>query len=181
MGKFLYPHCFALLRKAKQSVGDQATKISNPCSTPRPRGTLHSDEIFYPERDGGGCQCNKRIAMAALEKRRNMAKCPACNHEVSIFSGKGGGARGPWDAKVFTCHNCKKELRVMSISELVLSIIIIATLVLSLKTPLFDRFPIKVGIVVLGIVILEFWLGWRYVIKLKIRDERDNFKSFRLS
>ena len=110
-----------------------------------------------------------------------MPKCPACNLEVSIFSGRGGGSRGPMDAKVFTCYNCKKELRVISVSELILSAFIIATLVISIKTSLFNKFPIEVGLAVLGIVILEFWLGWRYVIKFKVKDNQDNFKSFRLS
>ena len=116
-----------------------------------------------------------------------MAKCPVCNHEVSIFSGKNIGlasSHPSLDAYIFTCNNCKKESRATSLSVLILYIIIFSLLFFLLRAVaiITNGGIVTILLTFLGIILLGYWLGWRYVIRLRIKDvRRDTFKSFRLS
>ncbi len=107
-----------------------------------------------------------------------MAKCPECNHEVSFFSQRWLNpflaSRDALGTAVFTCRNCKKELKVTTISNVFFIMILIASVIIIGIT-------LKMAIFVLGAVFLECWIGWRYIIKLRVKNDRDNFKSFRLS
>ena len=111
-----------------------------------------------------------------------MAKCPACNQNISFFSQNLWGPRLPSpEMYTFMCSNCKRKLGITTKSALICMAITAVSFIFVAKSFYFIPGITAIGalLCLITVALLNLWFHWRYIIRFRTKDTPDNFKSFR--